>query len=131
MNPETEVFQEVAREGKSKIMEGGIIVPFPDSYVYSNASALSTSMMDVRIGFAEVLPDGKAHARVGIVMPVEHAVQLIMNLLEQVNQFERNFGEIRNPKWRLANGTARANAEALLKEQLTAAPSETDAGGKL
>lgn len=75
-------------------------IPFPSSFVYSNASALSASFMDLRIGFAEVMQNRTIEPRVGIVMPPEHAAQLALNLLQQLYAFERNFGEIRHPAWR-------------------------------
>src|SRR5277367_3124081 len=97
IGPENEGFQEAQ-----------IRVPFPDTYIYSNVSALSLSMMDIRIGFSEALQDGTAHARVGIVMPPEHAAALALNMLRQLVLFERSFGEIRHPEWKkflAASGT--------------------------
>ena len=38
-------------------------VPFPDTFVYSNCSAFSVSQMDIRISFAEALPNRTAQAR--------------------------------------------------------------------
>lgn len=83
-----------------EITEATIAVPFPDSFVYSNISAFSTSFMDVRISFAEAMPDKSAKARVGIVMPPEHAAHVVLSLLRQLEFFEERFGPIRLPVWR-------------------------------
>ena len=77
-----------------------ISVPFPESFVYSNVSAQSLSMLDLRISFAEATQEGKAHPRVGIVMPVEHAAALVLGLFKNLMIFEHTFGPIRNPEWR-------------------------------
>jgi hypothetical protein len=97
-------------------------IPFPDTFVYSNCSAFSVSQMDIRISFAEAMPDRTAKARVGIVMPPEHAALLGMALIAQVNLYEHNFGPIRLPQWQsqkqeaiqqlLEAGMIRANPEA-------------------
>ncbi len=94
-------------------IEGELTVPFPEDFVYSNASALGTSLMDVHISFAEVLPSGTVRAKVGVVIPAEHAAQLVIGLLEQINLYESTFGEIRHPQWRAFNKQAKANAEVL------------------
>lgn len=96
-------------EGMSTVEETNITVPFAENFVYSNVSALSTSMMDVRISFGEAMPDRTVHPRVGIVVPPEHAAQLVLNLLQQLHFFEKNFGVIRNPLWRSFQDKAKAN----------------------
>jgi hypothetical protein len=74
-------------------------VPMAKSFVYSNVAAFSVSFMDIRISFGEAMPDQTAEARVGIVMPPEHAAYLALMLLEQVQIFERTFGPVRHPQW--------------------------------
>jgi hypothetical protein len=76
-----------------------IVVPFADDFVYANCSAFSTTFMDVRVSFGEVLPTGVVKAKVGIVMPAEHAAHVTMALFQQLAVFETNFGPIRNPEW--------------------------------
>ena len=97
-------------------------VPFPDTFVYSNCSAFSVSQMDIRISFAEAMPDRTAQARVGVVLPPEHAALLAMTLIGQIHVYERAFGPIRNAQWQsqkeeaiqrlLAAGMIHANPEA-------------------
>ena len=87
---------------------GMVTIPFATEFIYSNGSALATSPMDVRITFAEILPDLSVKAKVGIVMSPEHAVQLVMNLMNQLVMFEHRFGHIRNLEWQ----SFRAKAEA-------------------
>jgi hypothetical protein len=103
------------RGAEGSITEIQLTVPFPESFTYSNVSAISSSFMDVRIGFGEAMPDGTAQPRIGVVMPPEHAAQLVLNLLQQLNFFEKNFGEIRHPIWK--NFRAKANAEAALNSK--------------
>jgi hypothetical protein len=121
---ETDKIQEKSiPEGMSAVEEVNISVPFAENFVYSNVTALSTSMMDVRISFAEAMPDRTVHPRVGIVMPPEHAAQLVINLLQQLYFFEKNFGEIRNPAWHSFQERAKANMLRAQTEQ-TEKPSE-------
>lgn len=97
-------------------------IPFPDTFVYSNCSAYSVSQMDIRISFAEAMPDRTAKARVGVVLPPEHAALLAMTLIGQVHIYERAFGPIRNAQWQsqkeeairrlLESGMIHANPEA-------------------
>jgi hypothetical protein len=78
-----------------------LTIPFPDSFVYSNCSGISTSLMEIHISFAEAFPSKvDVQPRVGVVMPPEHAAQLALNLLSQLIAYERNFGDIRHPDWR-------------------------------
>jgi hypothetical protein len=90
---------------QSTAVQGGmeevtLRVPFPDTFVYSNIAAFSVSMMDIRIGFGEAMPDRTVQPKVGIVMPPEQAAMLAMLLLTQINTYERSFGLIREPRWR-------------------------------
>jgi hypothetical protein len=85
---------------ESKFSEVTIEIPFPESYVYSNCTAFSISPMDSRISFAEALPDGTSHARAGVGMSADHAAYLAMQLLRQLETFEKQFGPIRTPAWR-------------------------------
>lgn len=110
-----------------KRLAGELTIPFPDDFVYSNASAIGTSLMDIHISFAEVLPFGTIRAKVGIVIPAEHAAQLAMNLLEQITLYERTFGQLRHPEWSKFRDQAKANAEAIgqkLKSQNPEPPTE-------
>jgi|ERR1019366_3730623 hypothetical protein len=83
-----------------ELMERAVKIPFPPSFAYSNCAAFSLSSMDFRISFAEVMQDGTAEAKVGIVMPPEQAAMLAMMLLQQLKTFEERFGAIRLPAWR-------------------------------
>jgi hypothetical protein len=87
-------------EDQHEVTEATIAVPFPETFIYSNISAFSTSFMDVRIGFAEAMPDKSAKTRVGVVMPPEHAAHVALSLLRQLEFFEARFGPIRLPAWR-------------------------------
>jgi Protein of unknown function (DUF3467) len=108
----------------AEIQDATLHIPFPDSFIYSNCAAFSISQMDIRISFAEAMPDRTAKARVGIVMPPEHAALLGMALIQQVHIYERNFGPIRNAQWQsqkdeaiktlLDAGMIHANPEASL-----------------
>ncbi len=85
---------------KAGYSEVALQVPYPKEFIYSNIASFSVSLMDIRIGFGEFLPDGNAVAKVGIVMPPEQCAVLAMMLLSQVNSYETNFGKIRDPRWR-------------------------------
>ncbi|HME08802.1 MAG TPA: DUF3467 domain-containing protein [Bryobacteraceae bacterium] len=87
---------------EGSVKELTITIPFPDSFTYSNVSAISSSFMDFRISFAETMVEDQPRARVGIVMPPEHAAQLVLTLITQLDYFEKNFGEVRHPAWRTA-----------------------------
>jgi hypothetical protein len=97
-------------------------VPFPDTFVYSNCSAFSVSQMDIRISFAEALPNRTAQARVGVVLPPEHAALVALTLLSQIHVYEQAFGQIRLAQWQsqkeeairklLEAGVIHANPEA-------------------
>jgi hypothetical protein len=76
-----------------------ITVPFPESYVYANASAFAMTMMDLKIGFAEAMPDKKIQSRLGVTVPIEHAAHLAIQLFAQLVSYERNWGAIRHPQW--------------------------------
>jgi hypothetical protein len=105
--PSSPVSPESRKEGTA--VQTTITVPFVDTFVYSNCSALSCSFMDMRISFAESLPEDNIVAKLGIVMPPEHAAQLALNLLHQLNFFEGAFGQIRNPEWQVFKASATAN----------------------
>jgi len=107
----------VDKESEAKILGGQLTVPFPEVFVYSNVSAISTSMMDIRIGFAEAMPDGKAYPRVGVVIPPEHAVQLLLNIFQQLQVFERTFGQIRHPQWRALQENTKTAIDDIVKRQ--------------
>jgi len=104
--------------------KGTVTVPFATSFTYSNGSSLSTSPMDVRITFAEILPDLSVEARVGVVMPPEHAVILVMNLMQQMIVFEKHLGPIRSPEWQAFRAKAEADVQ---KSQAEAEHPETPA----
>jgi hypothetical protein len=103
---------------------GTITVPFADNFIYSNCSALATSQVDVRIGFGEVSVDGKVTSKAGIVMPPEHAVQLVMNLMQQMVYFEKKIGPIRNPAWQAFRARAEAEMETPQSPTAPAPPSQ-------
>jgi hypothetical protein len=103
---------------------GMITVPFADSFIYSNCSALATSQMDVRISFGEVSSDGQVTSKAGIVMPPEHAVQLVMNLMSQMVFFEKKIGPIRNVDWQAFR--IRADAEMGKTQQGSATETPTN-----
>jgi len=105
---------------EGSIQEVQITVPFPDSFVYSNVSAISSSSMDIRVGFGEAMPDGIAYPRVGVVMTVEHAAQLVINMIQQLKVFEdRGFGLIRNSMWREFRERAKAQEPSPSTEENT------------
>jgi hypothetical protein len=75
-------------------------IPFPDSFVYANCCAFAIGQMEMRLGFAEAMQDGRAVPKVGIVMPPEAAAVIALVLFQQVKTYEENFGEIRHPAWK-------------------------------
>jgi hypothetical protein len=101
-----------------KKVQGTIVIPFPDTFLYSNCSALATSFMDFHIGFAEATPDQGVKSRVGIVMPPEHAVRLAMSLMQHITSFEDAFGEIRNPEWQFFKARVIKDASPMLYPQV-------------
>jgi hypothetical protein len=113
------------QEGKGKKIEGELTIPFPEDFVYANASALGTSLMDVHISFAEVLPTGAIRTKVGVVMPADHAALLALNLFEQIALFEHNFGPIRHPAWKAFRDKA-----AVVREEAGKMHPEDSAGGQ-
>jgi len=58
------------------------------------------SLFDLRIGFGEAMPDRTVKPRVGVVMSPEQAAILALLLIGQVAQYEKNFGPLRDPRWR-------------------------------
>lgn len=107
---------------ETEIREVTLKIPYAETYIYSNCAAFSLSQMDIRISFAEAMPDRNAYARVGIVMAPEHAALLGIALIQQVHAYEHAFGEIRLPQWQsqkqeaikrlLEAGMIHANPEA-------------------
>ena len=102
-----------------RITEAQLKIPFPETFTYSNCVAMGTSFMDLRIGFGEVIGE-KAEARVGVVMPVEAAAVLMINLMGQLSAFEANFGEIRHPLWK----AYRTGIHSLQQSLTSAVPTE-------
>src|SRR5580704_7833938 len=84
------------KESASKITDVQLHIPFPETFVYSNVSAYSTSMMDIHVSFAEALPNKSVVAKVGIAMTAEHAAHVALSLIQQLLFFEERFGEVRN-----------------------------------
>jgi hypothetical protein len=109
-------------EDKTPIQESefemvALQVPFTeDESIYSNASAMALTAMDLRISFAEARQDKTVKPKATIVMPIEHAAIICLNLLNILASFERNTGPIRNPQWQhyFAGGRATAVTEAEL-----------------
>jgi Protein of unknown function (DUF3467) len=124
MPEETGEFEEIGQEGKSRHLAGQLTIPFPEDFVYSNASAFGTSLMDVHISFAEVLPNGTIRAKVGVVIPAEHAAQIVLNLIEQIGLYEVTFGEIRHPAWKAFKDRSGALRETPGKTSVDAAPDD-------
>jgi hypothetical protein len=91
---------EVSEDGPTEVQQRTLNIPFPETFLYSNCAAFSVGQHDIRVGFAEAMPDGTAVAKVGIVMPPETAAVVAMGLFQQVKTFEANFGEIRHPMWK-------------------------------
>lgn len=92
-----EVTNQLDRE--AVVEQVNFTVPFPDKFLYTSASSFSLTMMDLKIGFAEAMPDRTVRPVVGVVMPVEHAAHVLLSLLSQLLAFEANFGPIRHPAW--------------------------------
>ena len=80
----------------------------PESYVYSNISGLALSAFDVRLHFAEVMPSSETSPKIrtvaGIVIPPEHAAALVLLLMQQLQEYEKQFGAIRHSPWRDLTG---------------------------
>jgi len=83
------------------LQEVALRIPFPDDFVYSNVAAFNLSLMDLRISFADVSKD-RIVAKIGVVMPPEQAAVLCVMLTQQIITYEKIFGEIRHPLWKLA-----------------------------
>jgi len=107
---------------QESIQELTLRVPFPDSFVYSNAAAFSISLMDIRISFAEAMPDRTVQPRVGLVMAPEQAAILAITLLLQLDSYEKNFGQIRDPRWRDFAALSSKYYEHLQQQRLGADP---------
>jgi hypothetical protein len=102
MTNESKVPQEQSTEGQpaAVLQQSTIHIPFPESFVYVHCAAFSISQMEIRLGFAEAMQDGRAVSKVGVVMPPEAAAVIAMVLFQQVKTYEENFGEIRHPLWK-------------------------------
>ena len=95
--------QQSLEEGKHDsptIKQVMLEIPFPETFVYANCTAFAMSHMDFHLSFAEAGPNNKITAKVGIVMPAEHAATLALTLVQQLVDYEKAFGPIRQPAWR-------------------------------
>ena len=97
-----------------KIVNIQTVVEPAEEYVYSNIAGMSISPWDVRINFAELLPnpstsEQKARTKTvaGIVMTPEHAAGLVLLLMRQLIAYELNIGPIRNEEWHRLAGEAK------------------------
>jgi hypothetical protein len=114
-------------------------VPFVESFIYSNCSAMAASPLDLHLSFAEAMPDHRIVGKVGVVMPLEHAAILTMGMLRQLVFCEKNFGPIRVPDWQAFKSKAESEvadvqgavdmlnipvAIAELRERIAELPSE-------
>ena len=64
--------------------------------VYSNLAIISHSTSEFIIDFARLLPGvKKAKVKSRIILTPEHAKRLLLSLQENVNRYERNFGQIK------------------------------------
>lgn len=95
---EQESNQGVKPDGAEQL-EIKVTVPQADSFIYSNIVGVAISPMDVRINFAEAGPSGNCVTKVGIVLTPETASSLALILLDQVMNFSRQVGPIRNEQW--------------------------------
>ena len=86
-----------------------------DHHHYSNVASITLSPWDIRLNFADVdisHEDGKFKAHHGIVMPPEHAAALMFLLTSQLTVFEKQFGPIRQKRWRAMVAKAAQEAAA-------------------
>ncbi len=86
MSDEKNVSQQISIELGDKEAEG----------IYSNLAIISHSPAEFIIDFTRLLPGvpkAKVHAR--IIMTPQHAKMLLGALRENVDKYERNFGEIK------------------------------------
>jgi hypothetical protein len=96
--------------------ERQVVVSWPDTFIYTNASAYSVSLMDVRIAFADAGPNGPV-TKVAVTMTHEHAAHLVLTVLQSLHAFEEAFGPIRLPDWRRFQEGTNALRERFKKEQ--------------
>jgi len=92
----------LSRFDPPKAININVSVPPAEKYLYSNVAGVSVSPWDFRINFAEIQPVGEevvAHNVAGIVLPAEHAASLTLLLIQQLRNFERAYGLLRNPEW--------------------------------
>jgi hypothetical protein len=115
--------------GPAEATRHEIKIPFPQTFIYANCFAFSMSHMDIRIGFAEAMPDAHAEPKVGIVLPPEVASQLAVTLLQQLAVFEAQFGQLRlfsvaKARAAMTEVQTRLEAEALRGDIVPKAASE-------
>jgi len=72
-----------------------------------------------------VLPSGTVRAKVGVVLPADHAALLALNLIEQIGLFEQNFGAIRHPAWKAFRDRATS-----IREEVGKTPQDPKADNK-
>jgi hypothetical protein len=87
-----------------KTINVNVTVPPAEKYVYSNVAGVAVSPWDFRINFAVMQPVGdkiESHNVVGVVLPAEHAASLTMLMIQQLRNFEKAYGNLRNPEWEL------------------------------
>lgn len=92
----------------SQMLQREVQITFPDTFTYANAVAFSITLTEIRLGFAEIMQDGKAIPRVGITLPPETAASLALVLVQQVKAYEDSFGAIRHPAWKAAKAAIEA-----------------------
>jgi hypothetical protein len=106
-----------------------VFIPNAKEFIYVNASALAMTQFDIRISFAEIMPDQMAETKVGVVMAVEHAALLFFNLLNLLTAFEHHTGPIRLQPWREFFGSAlQEAAQAHAPSSVTFTPSPPQPG---
>jgi hypothetical protein len=116
--------QHIVGEKKQRMVH----IPFPETFVYANCCAFAIGQMEIRMGFAEAMQDGKAVPKAGIVMTPETAAVTALVLLQQVKTYEENFGEIRHPIWKAMK--AGEPLDINLKEGSIGASSLADPAGE-
>lgn len=110
-----EVEGQVVIEDRPNVVMGQRVpvkIGHPDTYFYSNVAGVSVSPMDVRIDFGDVTPQGRTTAVLGIALSPEHAAGLALLLIQQVKNFEAEYGLVRNKTWSAMRDTALAEEAA-------------------
>lgn len=80
------------QEGKTVTVQ----IDGAEQYIYSNATAIAISPMDIRIDFADVTARGRKSTIVGVILSPEAAKFMHTILGEQLERFEQAFGQIRS-----------------------------------